>query len=76
MMNRKKARNLRDTLLITGVVMMLGSCLCEPLFICGLIVLLSCMIPDFLFNKCPHCGRHLGKNAGNYCQHCGEKLEE
>ena len=24
---------------------------------------------------CPHCGRHLDRNYGQYCQHCGEKID-
>ncbi len=28
----------------------------------------------WLFNRCPHCGKHLGRDTGLYCPHCGKKL--
>ena len=28
------------------------------------------------FFKCPHCGRYLFRNMGDYCQHCGKSLWE
>lgn len=75
-MTVKKARKLRDTLLIVGaVVMLLGGYLYEPLFIVGVIVAVSCLIPHFLCNKCPHCGKQLGKNEGEFCQFCGERFD-
>ncbi len=37
--------------------------------------LCSCLVPHFLYNKCPHCGKQLGRNEADYCQFCGEKLE-
>ena len=26
--------------------------------------------------RCPHCGRHLGRERGNTCPHCGRSLTE
>lgn len=34
---------------------------------------------SLIFNRCPSCGRFLGKHAGfsvEYCPYCGEKLDE
>ena len=28
------------------------------------------------FYKCPHCGRYLFRQMGDYCQHCGKSLWE
>lgn len=70
----KKARKLRDMLLIIGIVMMLGAYLYDPLFVCGAVVAISCLIPHFLYNKCPHCGKQLGRNEGDFCQFCGKSL--
>ncbi len=33
----------------------------EPLIIVGALVTFSCLIPHFLYNKCPHCGKQLGR---------------
>ena len=74
-MNVRKAQKLRNMLLLIGTFMMLGSCFYEPLMVSGGIVAVSCLIPHFLFNKCPHCGRQLGNNEKDYCQHCGERIE-
>ena len=27
------------------------------------------------FGRCPTCGKYLGKNSGEYCSHCGEKIK-
>ncbi|XCP86348.1 hypothetical protein ABXS75_05980 [Roseburia hominis] len=75
-MTVKKARKLRDMLLIVGAIMMLLAYFYEPMFIVGVIVAFSCLIPHFVFNKCPHCGRQLGRNEGEFCQYCGERIEE
>ena len=31
--------------------------------------------PDYLYNKCPHCGKRLGRNTGKFCQHCGKEID-
>lgn len=75
-MTVKKARRLRDGLLLGGFVLMLLGYLYDPIFIAGLIVAFSCLIPDFLFNKCPHCGKRPGRNNGGFCQFCGKPLDQ
>ena len=75
-MKIKQARKLRDILLISGVIVMLLAYLWECLFIIGVIIIFSSMIPHVLFNKCPHCGKQLGRNEGMYCQFCGKRLDE
>lgn len=74
-MKVRDARKLRDALLILGFVIMLGAYLFKPLWIVGLIVMCSCLIPDFLYNKCPKCGKRLGRSEGSFCQHCGAKID-
>nr|WP_298060215.1 hypothetical protein [uncultured Blautia sp.] len=74
-MTVKKARKLRDTLLIAGTVMMLLGYLYKPFFMVGVIVAFLCLIPHFLFNKCPHCGKQLGRNEGEFCQFCGKHID-
>ena len=74
-MNVRKAQKLRNALLLIGIVIMLAAYIYEPLMIVGIIVAFSSLIPHFLYNKCPHCGKQLGRNEGNYCQHCGKSLD-
>lgn len=74
-MNARKACRLRDALLIAGTVIMLAAYIYEPLLIVGAIVAFSCLIPHFLYNKCPHCGKQLGRNEAKYCQYCGRPID-
>lgn len=74
-MTVKRARKLRDTLLAAGTVIMLLGCLYQPLLIIGVIVAFSCLIPHFLFNKCPHCGRRFGSHGGTFCPFCGKRID-
>lgn len=75
-MSVKKARKLRNALLIAGFFIMLLAYIWEPFFVIGVVVTFSCLIPHFMYNRCPHCGKQLGKNEGDFCQFCGKKLDE
>ncbi len=75
-MDVRKAQRLRDMLILIGLFMMLGSYVFEPLMIPGAVVAFSCLIPHFLWNKCPHCGRQLGRNEAEFCQFCGGKIDD
>ena len=74
-MKARDAQRLRDLLLLAGFIIMLASYLLKPIFIIGLIVAISCLIPDFLYNKCPHCKKRLVRNDAQFCQHCGGKID-
>lgn len=74
-MDYKDARILRDILMVLGFVVMLAGYLYTPLTFIGAIVMISCLIPDFLYNRCPHCKKRLGRNGGTFCQHCGRKID-
>lgn len=72
----KKAQKLRNTLLIAGFVIALLGYLWNLFGYIGIIMMLSSLIPHFLWNKCPHCGKQLGRNEGAFCQFCGERLDD
>ena len=74
-MPAKKARRLRNILLVTGGVVMLLAYIWEPFFTIGAVVAVSSIIPQFLFNKCPHCGKNLGRSEGDYCPFCGKRID-
>lgn len=75
-MKVRDAQKLRDYLLIIGSVIMLLGCIWgEAFFKVGVVVSFFCFIPHFLYNKCPHCKKQLGRNEGKYCQHCGKELD-
>ena len=75
-MNVRKAQELRDTLIVVGFLVMLNAYLFGPVCsILGALVMFSALIPDYRYNRCPHCKKRLGRNAGDFCQHCGEKID-
>lgn len=74
-MKLRKAQKLRNTLLIVGFFIMLLGYYSNVIGIIGVIVSVSSLIPHFLYNKCPHCGRQLGRNEGKFCQFCGKPLD-
>ncbi len=74
-MKPKQAKKLRDILLILGVVVMLMGAYHEAFFIAGAVLACSCIAVQFLFYKCPHCGKQLGRNEGTFCQFCGKRID-
>ena len=74
-MKIKDAQKLRDTLMVIGILIILLSCGSALLMMAGIIVAFSSLIPHFLYNKCPHCKKQLGRNTGAFCQFCGQKLD-
>lgn len=46
------------------------------LLVLALIAFLAFLAVEFFMNRCPHCGQYLGKNWGQFCQHCGERIRE
>lgn len=64
---------LLGALLLLGMLAHSGSTVC--------LVLMFMVFPAFCFveftmNRCPHCDRHLGRDTGLFCQHCGEQIRE
>ena len=74
-MSHQDARILRDILMLIGFIVMLGGYIYAPLTYIGAIVMLSCLIPDYLYNRCPHCNKRLARNCGSFCQHCGQNID-
>lgn len=75
-MKPKNARKLTIALLIIGISVMLLAYVNEIFLIIGAIIACSCLLPHFMFYKCPHCGRRLGRNEGEFCQFCGKRIDE
>ena len=70
-MKAKSARKLTLFILVVGILLNIY----EPLRGVSVIVVISSLIPAFFFNRCPHCRKYLGRNNGDFCQHCGTKIE-
>ena len=42
----------------------------------GTLIVFSGLAAQLLYYRCPHCGRHLGREGGlTYCPHCGKALD-
>lgn len=74
-MSHKDARTLRDILMVVGFVVMIAGYIYTPLTYIGFVLMLSCLLPDYLYNRCPFCKKRLGRNNGAFCQHCGEGID-
>lgn len=74
-MNVRTARNLKDILLLVGIILMLCDNIFAPFLIIGGIITLFGIIVYFLYVKCPYCKRQLGRDDGEYCPHCGRALD-
>ena len=75
-MTRKAAVRLRNFLMLAGFLLMMLSNIWKPLLPFGLLTMLSCLIPDHLYNRCPHCKKGLGRNGGDFCPFCGQPLDD
>ena len=75
-MNLDRAKILMIALAALALVLiaLASSFRSDILFMAGLAAFLLLMLVWFLFNRCPHCGRHLGDDTGAYCPHCGKRL--
>ena len=47
-----------------------------PVILTGLLVMFASVILHLLFYRCPHCGRYLDRNTGEFCPYCGKKVNE
>ena len=72
-MKPKQAGKCRDVLMIAGVVVMLLGCIHKAFLVAGLCIAASCLLPHFLFYRCPHCGKLLGRNEALRGEHRGMK---
>ena len=43
-------------------------------FIAGMLSYIAMVVVWFLFNRCPHCKKFLGRDTGVRCPHCGKRL--
>lgn len=78
-----QARSVSLRLLSLGVIFSIVSSQCGDnerakivLGVIGLALMGASVVIQWRFYKCPHCGRYLGRNRGDYCHFCGKSLWE
>ena len=69
------ARELSTILMLGGIILILCREIYMPFLLIGSIITLFGLVVHFLYNKCPYCGRQLGRDYGDYCPHCGRALD-
>ena len=80
-MDINKAKRLIYGLLAVAFLCMalafIGDVLREWLLYGFMVLIVAFAVCLFLFWRCPHCGKHLGRmDNAEFCKHCGEKLYE
>lgn len=74
-MSVKKWRKLSWAIGIASMVILFLGLDRRWLSIVGLIVMAGSIIADYLYVRCPYCFKHLGRDLGEYCPHCGKEIE-
>lgn len=73
-MSVKRARTLWKSLLTVGALITVCGKLWLPFLILGSIIMFCGIFVLARYYKCPHCGKTLGRENGNFCPYCGKSL--
>ena len=60
-------------ILIAGILIMLAGH--GILVLAGTLVTFGALALHIYWWRCHHCGQFLGRDKGEYCQHCGKKID-
>ncbi len=72
------ARCIQYVALVLAVILCFGGAFAGPnywLMGFGAVIGLAGTIIWGVFGRCPHCKEYLGRNLGEYCPRCGEKID-
>lgn len=71
----KTVRSISVAALIVGTIIGCYGSLIDygEMLIAGCVLMILGLIFHLIFLRCPHCGRHLGRDHGPYCQYCGKE---
>ena len=74
-MKPKTARKLTLWLGVAGLIFVFCGYIHTGFLALACIALGAGFVVSILFDKCPHCGKSLGRSSTDHCQHCGEKID-
>lgn len=78
-MNMKQAQKLIVALCVASAACLIVSITTNKLLfnILGILLVVAAGWAHTRFIRCPHCGKHLGKeDKGANCPYCGKRIEE
>ena len=53
-----------------------GNIQSKPVMFTGIGIALLALIFYWIWYRCPHCGRHLGRSWGEFCPWCGTRVNQ
>lgn len=63
------------TAIVTVIVVLLSTTVNNLVIaVIGLVVMTAALVFNIVYYRCPYCGKHLGRDGGDFCQHCGKKF--
>ena len=72
----RKVKRICLLLAVVTVVFAVASYMWEPLAIVALIGFIAYLVIRYRYYRCPHCGRYLGRDTGDYCRRCGKRIDQ
>ena len=74
----KKVRIIVGIIFLIGAIVGIIGTLSDKtaIAVVGMIVVLCSVIFNFIFYRCPYCGKYLDRSTGDYCPYCGEDVNE
>ena len=55
---------------------MLGAAVTPVFIVFDCLLLTVFFAVEYTMNRCPRCGRYLGRGWGMFCSHCGQRIRE
>lgn len=81
MKNTQPKQIRKRTFIILGIGLLIALCGIAKneqvtLILLGLLTMFASILHHVIFYRCPHCGKFLDRNTGDYCPGCGKKVNE
>lgn len=75
-----KPQQIKKVFGISAIVIVLIaaiSAVCNILWLAviSFILMIAVLAFNIIFYRCPYCGKHLGRDGGDYCQYCGASFD-
>lgn len=74
----QQVKKLTEGAAILAVVLVLFGYWLDLIFLAvpGLLLMIAAVVLNTVLYRCPACGKHLGRDGGDFCRHCGARLDQ